>query len=197
MQNESAYVKDGINDFVVKGKTGTVNPEKRGTKVAGHYRVNIGAGQSSVIRIRLARKEPGQPENPFGEKFDKVFADRLSEADEFYKSVTPPSVGEDKANVMRQALAGRLWSKQYFFFDGYNWLTEHNSNPLHKGYRYARNSEWYHMLNEDIISMPDKWEYPWYAAWDLAFHALPLSIVDTDFAKNQMQMFASWCLPAP
>ncbi|KIC93812.1 MGH1-like glycoside hydrolase domain-containing protein [Flavihumibacter solisilvae] len=186
--NESAHVKDGINDFVVQGKQEAVNPEKQGTKVAGHYRVNIGAGQSSVIRLRLARKEPGQNENPFGEKFDKVFADRLSEADEFYKSVTPPSVGEDKTNVMRQALAGMLWSKQFFFFDGYNWLTEHNSNPLHKGYRYARNSEWYHMLNEDIISMPDKWEYPWYAAWDLAFHALPLSIVDPDFAKNQMQL---------
>ena len=89
---------------------------------------------------------------------------------------------------MRQALAGMLWSKQYFFFDGDNWLDEHNSNPLHKGYKNARNSEWYHMLNEDIISMPDKWEYPWYAAWDLAFHTLPLSIVDPDFAKEQMQL---------
>ena len=90
--------------------------------------------------------------------------------------------------MMRQALAGMLWSKQFFFFDGDNWLDEHNSNPLHHGYRNARNSEWFHMLNEDIISMPDKWEYPWYAAWDLAFHTLPLSIVDPDFAKEQMEL---------
>ena len=126
--------------------------------------------------------------NLFGKEFDKIFADRLSEADEFYKSVTPSSVNEDKANVMRQALAGMLWSKQFFFFDGDNWLDEHNSNPLHKGYQNSRNSEWYHMLNEDIISMPDKWEYPWYAAWDLAFHSIPLSIVDPDFAKEQMRL---------
>ena len=94
----------------------------------------------------------------------------------------------DAANVMRQAIAGMLWSKQFFFFDGYNWLDEHNSNPLHHGYQNSRNSEWYHMLNEDVISMPDKWEYPWYAAWDLAFHTLPLSIVDPDFAKDQMKL---------
>ena len=97
-------------------------------------------------------------------------------------------MSEDAANVMRQAIAGMLWSKQFFFFDGDNWLDEHHSNPLHTGYRSSRNSEWYHMLNEDIISMPDKWEYPWYAAWDLAFHTLPLSIVDPDFAKEQMDL---------
>ena len=130
-------------------------------------------------------------------QFDEVFADRLREADEFYQSVTPPSVSEDAANVMRQAIAGMLWSKQFFFFDGDNWLDEHHSNPLHTGYRNARNSEWFHMLNEDIISMPDKWEYPWYAAWDLAFHTLPLSIVDPDFAKEQMKLMLHGRLPAP
>ncbi len=98
--------------------------------------------------------------------------------------MTPPSVSDDAANVMRQAIAGMLWSKQFFFFDGDNWLDEHHSNPLHFGYHNSRNSEWFHMLNEDIISMPDKWEYPWYAAWDLAFHTLPLSIVDPDFAAE-------------
>ncbi len=112
----------------------------------------------------------------------------MKEADEFYRSVTPPSVSPDAANVMRQALAGMLWSKQYYYFDGDRWLLEHNSNPLHAGYHAARNSEWFHMINEDIISMPDKWEYPWYAAWDLAFHTLPLSIVDPDFAKQQMHL---------
>ncbi len=135
-----------------------------------------------------ARTAPGPKENPLGKPFDEIFADRLREADEFYKSVTPQSVSADAANVMRQSLAGMLWSKQFFFFDGDNWLDEHNSNPLHSGYHHSRNSEWFHMLNKDIISMPDKWEYPWYAAWDLAFHTLPLAIVDPDFAKEQMKL---------
>ena len=185
-KNESPFVKDGINDCVVQSRQEAVNPGKQGTKVAAHYRATVAAGQTWVIRLRLSSTSPDQKGNPFGKDFDKVFADRLREADEFYQSVTPPSVSKDEANVMRQALAGMLWSKQFFFFDGDNWLDEHHSNPLHSGYRAARNSEWFHMLNEDIISMPDKWEYPWYAAWDLAFHTLPLSIVDPDFAKEQM-----------
>ena len=187
-KNESPYVKDGINDCVVQGNRGAVNPGKQGTKVAAHYRVTVGAGETQVIRLRLSKASPDPKGNPFGEQFDEVFADRLREADEFHKSVTPPTASEDEARVMRQALAGMLWSKQFFFFDGDNWLDEHNSNPLHSGYRNSRNSEWFHMLNKDIISMPDKWEYPWYAAWDLAFHTLPLSIVDPDFAKEQMKL---------
>ena len=165
-----------------------VNPDKHGTKAAAHYKLTIGAGKTSVVRLRLTKKNSESSDNLFGKSFEEVFEDRLSEADEFYKSVTPPNVSADEANVMRQALAGMLWSKQFFFFDGDNWLDEHNSNPLHTGYKHARNSEWYHMLNMDIISMPDKWEYPWYAAWDLAFHTLPLSIVDPDFAKEQMNL---------
>jgi hypothetical protein len=187
-KNESPHVKDGINDCVVRAKQVAVSPDKKGTKVAAHYQINVGAGQTKVIRLRLSNCSPDQKGNPFGKQFDEVFADRLREADEFYKSVTPPSVSEDAAKVMRQAIAGMLWSKQFFFFDGDNWLDEHHSNPLHTGYRSSRNSEWYHMLNEDIISMPDKWEYPWYAAWDLAFHTLPLSIVDPDLAKEQMEL---------
>jgi hypothetical protein len=186
--NASPYVKDGINNYVVLGQKAAVNPDKKGTKVAAHYQINVGVGQTNVIRLRLSNSSPEQKGKPFGKQFDEVFAERLREADEFYKSVTPPSVSEDAAKVMRQALAGMLWSKQFFFFDGDNWLDEHHSNPLHTGYRSSRNSEWYHMLNEDIISMPDKWEYPWYAAWDLAFHTLPLSIVDPDFAKQQMEL---------
>jgi hypothetical protein len=186
--NESRHVKDGINDSVVQGKQEAVNPEKTGTKVAAHYKINLGAGQSKVIRLRLSKSSPEQKGKAFGKQFDEVFAERLREADEFYKSVTPPSVGEEAAKIMRQAIAGMLWSKQFFFFDGDNWLDEHQSNPLHAGYRSSRNSEWFHMLNQDIISMPDKWEYPWYAAWDLAFHTLPLSIVDPDFAKEQMEL---------
>ncbi len=187
-KNESPYVKDGINNCVVQGRQEEVNPGKQGTKVAAHYQVKVGAGQTKVIRLRLSKSFPDEKGKPFGTQFDEVFAERLREADEFYQSVTPPSVSKDAANVMRQALAGMLWSKQFFFFDGDNWLDEHHSNPLHTGYRNARNSEWYHMLNEDIISMPDKWEYPWYAAWDLAFHTLPISIVDPDFAKEQMEL---------
>ena len=187
-KNESPYVKDGINDCVVQGRQEAVNPGKEGTKVAAHYRVNVGAGETNVIRLRLSSGAADTKRQPFGKPFEDVFADRLREADEFYRSVTPPSVSADAANVMRQAIAGMLWSKQFFFFDGDNWLDEHHSNPLHAGYRYARNSEWYHMLNKDVISMPDKWEYPWYAAWDLAFHTLPISIVDPDFAKDQMKL---------
>jgi Glycosyl hydrolase family 63 C-terminal domain len=187
-KNETPYVKDGINNYVVQGKQGAVNPVKQGTKVAANYSVKIEAGQSKVIRLRLSKSSPDQKRKPFGKQFDEIFTNRLREADEFYKSITPPSVNEDTAKVMRQALAGMLWSKQFFFFDGDNWLDEHHSNPLHTGYRTFRNSEWFHMLNHDIISMPDKWEYPWYAAWDLAFHTLPLSIVDPDFAKEQMQL---------
>jgi hypothetical protein len=196
--NPSPYVKDGINDFVVQGCQTAVNPARQGTKASAHYRQMVGPGQSMTVRLRLTKTPPSPPlgkggqggvsGTPFGKQFDEVFADRLREADEFYKSVTPPSVSPDAANVMRQALAGMLWSKQFFFFDGDNWLDEHNSNPLHSGYRNSRNSEWFHMMNEDIVSMPDKWEYPWYAAWDLAFHTLPLSIVDPDFAKEQMKL---------
>ncbi len=187
-KNESPHVKDGINNCVVQSNHGAVNSDQKGTKVAAHYQFHVGGGQSKVIRLRLQSSSSDLKAKPFGKQFDEVFADRLREADEFYKSVTPPSVSADTAKVMRQALAGMLWSKQFFFFDGDNWLDEHHSNPLHHGYRNSRNSEWYHMLNQDIISMPDKWEYPWYAAWDLAFHTLPLSIVDPDFAKQQMDL---------
>ena len=197
-KNESPYAKDGINNCVVQGDAGAVNPEKQGTKVAAHYRLAVAPGQSSTVRLRLAGQTEAKKNAKskttaasFGTEFDEIFADRLQEADDFYRSVTPPSISLDAAKVMRQALAGMLWSKQFYFFDGDNWLDEHHSNPLHTGYRNSRNSDWYHMLNQDIISMPDKWEYPWYAAWDLAFHTLPLSIVDPDFAKEQMELMLS------
>ncbi len=183
--NASPYSKDGINDAVVQGRQTAVNPEHQGTKASAHYRQMVGPGQSMTVRLRLTSQASTAP---FGPAFAKTFAARLKEADEFYRSVTPPSVSPDAANVMRQALAGMLWSKQFFFFDGDSWLEEHHSNPLHAGYQASRNSEWFHMVNKDIISMPDKWEYPWYAAWDLAFHTIPLAIVDPDFAKQQMQL---------
>src|SRR4026209_247433 len=193
--NPTPYVKDGINDYVVQGRKEAVNPKHEGTEGSAHYRQMVGPGQSMTLRLRLTSQgsvEQGKDKkavaSPFGPAFAEIFAARLKEADEFYRSVTPPSVSQDAANVMRQALAGMLWSKQYYYFDGNRWLEEHQSNPLHAGYRTSRNSEWFHMVNEDIISMPDKWEYPWYAAWHLAFHTLPLSIVDPDFAKQQMNL---------
>jgi hypothetical protein len=194
--NVAPYVKDGINDFVIQGRKGAVNPDKQGTKASAHYRLKVAPQGSATVRLRLTKTPSQSPPfqgggggvTPFGPEFDAIFAARLKEADEFYRSVTPPSISPDAANVMRQALAGMLWSKQFFFFDGDSWLEEHNSHPLHHGYRNARNSEWFHMVNQDVISMPDKWEYPWYAAWDLAFHTLPLSIVDPDFAKQQMEL---------
>jgi hypothetical protein len=183
--NAFPYAKDGINDCVVQGRQAAVNPAHEGTKASAHYRKLVGPGQSMTVRLRLTDQALAVP---FGPWIDETLAARLKEADEFYRAVTPPSVSPDAANVMRQALAGMLWSKQFFFFDGDSWLEEHHSNPLHTGYRSSRNSEWFHMVNKDIISMPDKWEYPWYAAWDLAFHTLPLSIVDPDFAKQQMHL---------
>jgi hypothetical protein len=194
-QNASRYVKDGINNSVVEGNQGAVNPEKEGTKVSAHYRLTVGPGQSSTVKVRLTGKAAAvlvgkskTSASRFGAGFDKIMAARLKEADEFYSSVIPTSVSPDAANVMRQAIAGMLWSKQFYFFDGDEWLKEHNANPLQGGSREFRNREWFHMINKDIISMPDKWEYPWYAAWDLAFHTLPLSIVDPDFAKDQMEL---------
>jgi hypothetical protein len=186
------YLKDGINNYVVHDQQDAVNPDKTGTKVAAHYQINIDAGKTAVIRLRLTKAPPQSKEKPFGKNFDDIFTARLHEADEFYKSVTPPSVSKDAANVMRQAIAGMLWSKQYYFWDGDAWLEEHRAHPLHRGYRTFRNGEWFHMINNDIISMPDKWEYPWYAAWDLAFHTLPIGIVDPDFAKEQLKLMLRW-----
>ncbi len=189
------YLKDGINDYVVQGRREAVNPERQGTKAAAHYRLTVGPGRSATVRLRLTAQAPAEPRPrtrastvPFGQEFDDILAARLREADAFYKAVTPPSVSPDAASVMRQAIAGMLWSKQYYFWDGDAWLEEHRAHPLHHGSRQFRNREWFHMINDDIISMPDKWEYPWYAAWDLAFHTLPISVVDPDFAKQQLEL---------
>jgi hypothetical protein len=186
----SAYLKDGINDYVVHGRKEAVNPEHQGTKVAAFYRMRVDPGQAATARLRLTVQAADTTKKPralpFGDSFDKTLADRVHEADDFYESVTPRSASPDAANVMRQALAGLLWSKQYYYWDGDSWLDEHRAHPLHHGRREFRNRDWFHMINDDIISMPDKWEYPWYAAWDLAFHTIPIAIVDPDFAKAQM-----------
>jgi hypothetical protein len=185
--NSSPYVKDGINNYVVEGKHESVNPGKTGTKSSAHYQLNVGAGQTATIRLRLSDTPPSAVGDPF-KSFAATMRTREGEADEFYKCVTPTRVSEDEALVMRQALAGMLWSKQYFFLDVDLWLTEHDEDPMKPRRRLGRNSEWFHMVNQHIISMPDKWEYPWYAAWDLAFHTIALSVVDTDFAKEQLDL---------
>jgi hypothetical protein len=185
--NASAYVKDGINNYVVNGNQDRVNPEKTGTKSAAHYQLQVGAGQTATIRLRLSDAAPATIGNPFKD-FSEIIKARQHEADEFYKSITPTRVSEDEARVMRQALAGMLWSKQYFFFDVDKWLEEHGVDAMRPGGRLVRNSEWFHMVNQHIISMPDKWEYPWYAAWDLAFHTIALSTVDVEFAKQQLDL---------
>jgi Glycosyl hydrolase family 63 C-terminal domain len=179
--NPSPYVKDAFHEYVVSGKKDVVNPGKTGTKAAAHYVLNVPGRSTSVIRLRLAGKAKG-----FGD-FDQIFTSRLADADEFYDRITPKNLSEDERRVHRQALAGMLWSKQYYYFDLDRWLLEHNSHPiLNSGNKKVRNTEWFHMLNSDVISMPDKWEYPWYAAWDLGFHTVALSLVDFDFAKEQL-----------
>jgi hypothetical protein len=181
--NPSAYVKDAFHEYLVRGKQEAVNPEKIGTKAAARYSFDVAPGGSDSVRLRLTGRNLS---DPFAD-FDAIVRDRLAEADEFYDRITPSSLSADERRIHRQALAGMLWSKQYYYFDLDKWLAEHEAHPLvGKGRRQVRNTEWFHMLNSDIISMPDKWEYPWYAAWDLAFHTISLSLVDFDFAKEQM-----------
>ncbi len=188
-KNASPYVKDAFHRLLVQGKKEAVNPAMEGTKAAAYYTLNVAAGKTEVVRLRLAPETAEQKTKPF-EDFDGVFAARVKEADEFYDGVTPAKVkaDPDRAMVMRQAMAGMLWSKQYFYYDLNVWLREHHVEPTSSAEQRqsVRNSEWFHMHNDDIISMPDKWEYPWYAAWDLAFHMLAFQVVDSDFSKEQL-----------
>ena len=191
--NVTPYVKDAINDYVVQGRKEAVNPKLTGTKCAAQYKLEVVAGGSEVIRMRLC---PGLLEQPksgssaqdtfFTTDFGDTLRTREEEADQFYDSTMPGGLDADRRMVMRQALAGMLWGKQHYFFDLQFWLREHNVSPGRPS--KVRNQQWYHMLNNDVISMPDKWEYPWYAAWDLAFHTIALAIVDLDFAKHQLEI---------
>jgi hypothetical protein len=181
--NPTPYVKDAFHEYVVRGNKDAVNPQHTGTKAAAHYVLDVPAGGSREVRLRLSDAPVADAFTGFQQVFDK----RIAEADEFYQRITPASLGEEERRIHRQAMAGMLWGKQYYYFDVDRWLTEHNSHPLMgDGTGKARNPEWFHMLNSDVISMPDKWEYPWYAAWDLAFHTIALSLVDFDFAKDQL-----------
>jgi len=188
--NSAPYVKDAFHRYIIGGETDAINPAGTGTKMAAQYKITVPAHDKKVIRLRLTRAVLANHVGaPFSSNYDAVFSLRLNEADEFYQAITPTAASEDERNVYRQALSGLLWSKQYYFFDLEKWLADHGHNPL-LGTRNpgTRNANWFHMLSDDVISMPDKWEYPWFAAWDLAFQSLALNEVDPDFAKSQLLM---------
>jgi hypothetical protein len=181
------YVKDAFHRYLIDGDKDAVNPSREGTKVAALFSGAIDPGTSRTIRLRLAGKGS---EKPFAE-FDTIFSQRLGEADKYYDTIHKPNIGADEKLIQRQALAGMLWTKQFFYYNIEQWLQgDPGLPPAPEARREGRNSEWEHLNNFDIISMPDKWEYPWYAAWDLAFHCIPLAIVDADFAKRQLDLMA-------
>ncbi|MGB6884406.1 MAG: hypothetical protein WBE10_10205, partial [Candidatus Acidiferrum sp.] len=210
--NRSPYVKDAFHEYLIRGDKAAVNPQRTGTKMAAHYVIQLGPGQSETIKLRLTDMEPlatmdrslgsvgiitspghaypaeGVPAtNDFGAGFDGVFALRQKEADEFYASRVTSDLSDDAKNVMRQAFGGLMWSKQFYHYDVRTWLEGDPAGPPPPPERLkGRNKDWTHLYNDDVLSMPDKWEYPWYAAWDLGFHCIALALVDPDFAKEQL-----------
>jgi hypothetical protein len=185
-ENVSPFVKDAINDYVVHGKRDAVNPAQIGTKMAASYVLGIAPAETSKLQLRL--RPAGSPGAPFGADFDAAFARRQREADEFYAALTPPGMSADSADVMRQGFAGLLIGKQTFIYDVEPWLSQHDVDPSQSHDAPVRNSSWFHMECADVISMPDKWEYPWFAAWDLAFHAAAIASVDPEFAWDQLAL---------
>ncbi len=183
--NRTPHVKDGINDYIVHGERSAVNPVPEGTKAAASYRVEVPPGQNAAFRLRLTDEQPS--EDALSSGFDRIFEQRISEADEFYSNVMPPALSADAQNVFRQAMGGLFWSKQFYHYDVQIWLEGDRSGPPPPPERATgRNHSWSHLYNADVISMPDKWEYPWYAAWDTAFHCVAIALVDPDYAKEQL-----------
>ena len=173
--NASDYVKDGINHYIVQGCKTAINPDLTGTKAAVHCKLAIASHETKTIELRLT-DVPDLIE-PFGIEFNTIFAARKQEADKFYQSIVSPSIDEDRRNVQRQAFAGMLWSKQFYHYVVKDWLKgDFSQPPLPPERKQGRNQEWFHLYTDDILSMPDKWEYPWFAAWDLAFHCIPLAM---------------------
>jgi mannosylglycerate hydrolase MGH1-like protein len=185
--NSSPYVKDGFNDFIVHGVKTAVNPNDQGTKAGAHYDLGlVPAGKAVELRLRLSPAAPSSASILNG-TFDRQIAERREEAAEFYRTIVPENISADRQNVMRQALGGLLWNKQFYAYDLNRWIHGDPAGPPPPRRRLkGRNKEWHHLYNSDVISMPDKWEYPWYAAWDLAFHCIALALVDADFAKEQL-----------
>jgi len=183
--NATLYLKDGINDYIVQNMHHAVNPQQTGTKAAAHYQMHLAAGESVVVKLRLNNAEPKG--NAAFDTFDQTFTVRKREADDYYATVIPHDLSSDAKNVMRQGFAGMLWSKQYYHYVVKQWLDgDPGQFPPPPERQNGRNHEWLHLYNADVISMPDKWEYPWYAAWDLAFHCISLALVDSDFANEQL-----------
>lgn len=184
--NASQYVKDSIDNYIVHGKHDAVNPTETGTKVAVHYHLTLAAGETQTVQLRFS---DGSPDAilPFDQAFSDLFSQRIQEANDFYAEILPPNQTEDAIRIQRQAFAGMLWTKQFYYYDVKTWLSGDPAEPPPPVERLSgRNHEWTHLFNEDIISMPDKWEYPWYAAWDLAFHCVAFAQIDPDFAKDQL-----------
>ncbi len=187
VSNRTAFVKDGINDCVVNGNAQSVNPRHMGTKASAHYRKIMEPGETWTVKLRLTHQKPSC--EMLGAAFDEIFQVRKRETDEYYSHITPAALGEDAKNVQRQAFAGMLWSKQYYNYVVKEWLEgDPNFPPPPEGHRHGRNKAWEHLYSEDVLSMPDKWEYPWFAAWDLAFHCIPLAMIDPEFAKRQLML---------
>jgi Glycosyl hydrolase family 63 C-terminal domain len=183
---ETPYPKDGINDHVIHG-TGTVNPDRRGTKCALWYKLEVPAGGTAELRLRLRPRQTSAKAAALGQQFERVVSARRAEADEFYTELTPKAASADEALVMRQAFSGMLWSKQFYYYDVARWLDGDPTQPAPPAARRnGRNARWRNFNSFDILSMPDKWEYPWFAAWDLAFHCVALAHVDPAFAKYQL-----------
>ncbi|MDY6781565.1 MAG: glucosidase [Cyanobacteriota bacterium] len=186
-ENASAYVKDGINDYVVGGKKAAVNGDRVGTKCSPYYTLTLGAGETQTVKLRLCDRP--DLTQPLGEECDRLFSARQKEADEFYRRVAPFEMSEELRNIQRQAFAGLLWTKQYYHYDVAQWLQGDPAMPPPPPQRKkGRNCKWSHFESINVLSMPDKWEYPWFAAWDLAFHCIPLAMVDPEFAKNQLDL---------
>ena len=187
--SEGPYVKDAFHDYVIHARSDAVNPAATGTKAAAHYVLNIPAQESRTVELRLFAEEDSLRE-PLGEDFDGVFAERIREAEEFYRNHTPPGTSDDDRRIGRQAYAGLLWTKQFYHYVVEKWLDGDPGEPSPPASRrQGRNKDWAHLFNRDVISMPDKWEYPWYAAWDLAFHMIPMAEIDPRFAKQQLILF--------
>jgi hypothetical protein len=201
-ENNVPFVKDGIGEYLIRGNTGAINPAKIGTKASANYALTVPAGEEVIVRLRLTDQEllnskPGKRKGPppsAFDQFDEVFAERVAEADEFYSGMISDGLSDDAKSVQRQAFAGMLWSKQFYHYVVREWLEGDPALPKPPDSRLeGRNHEWKHLYNSDVISMPDKWEYPWYAAWDLAFHCIPLALVDSEFAKEQLiLMLREW-----
>ena len=184
--NRTPYVKDGINNYIVHGAKEAVNPKQEGTKAAAHYSLHLEPGGIATAQLRLTAAAP-EDDMFSAPRFDHVFVKRLAEADEFYQKRTGRCTSQDACNVQRQAFAGLLWSKQFYHYDVRTWLQgDPTGPPIPPGHRYGRNRDWTHFYTDDVLSMPDEWEYPWFAAWDHAFHCVALALVDPDYAKEQL-----------